>query len=176
MPQFRYDPAKGSFKNWLLLITRRRIQDHLRQYYRAERLTNAGQIGPAQEATVPDAGPSPDAIIEATWEQEWRENIFQAALATVRQQVKPKHFQVFDCCVLQNLPPRQVARMLGLSAAQTYLAKHRVSAAVKRAASEIESRAGRDVKRRKILRHEANLDQIADERDSRRQRVRRRRS
>ena len=33
MPEFHYDPAKGSFKQWLLLITRRRIQDHLRRLY-----------------------------------------------------------------------------------------------------------------------------------------------
>ena len=35
MPEFRYDPTKGSFKQWLLLITRRRIQDHLRRHYRS---------------------------------------------------------------------------------------------------------------------------------------------
>src|SRR5678816_1887940 len=29
MPAFRYDASKGSFKQWLLLITRRRICDHL---------------------------------------------------------------------------------------------------------------------------------------------------
>ncbi|MBK8002266.1 MAG: sigma-70 family RNA polymerase sigma factor [Verrucomicrobia bacterium] len=34
MPEFRYDPARGSFKQWLLLITRRRIHDHLRRAYR----------------------------------------------------------------------------------------------------------------------------------------------
>src|ERR1051325_5230097 len=34
MPEFRYDPAKGSFKQWLLLITRRRTCDHLRRLYR----------------------------------------------------------------------------------------------------------------------------------------------
>src|SRR6202023_1308471 len=33
MPEFRYDAAKGSFKSWLLLITRRRIHDHLRRRY-----------------------------------------------------------------------------------------------------------------------------------------------
>src|SRR5436190_14512821 len=35
MPGFHYEPAKGSFKQWLLLITRRRIQDHLRRFYRS---------------------------------------------------------------------------------------------------------------------------------------------
>jgi RNA polymerase sigma-70 factor (ECF subfamily) len=30
MPTFRYDPAVGSFKSWLRLITRRRVADHFR--------------------------------------------------------------------------------------------------------------------------------------------------
>jgi hypothetical protein len=37
----------------------------------------------------------------------------------------------------------EVASMLGLSAAQVYLAKHRVSVAVKRAAREVEDELGR---------------------------------
>ena len=63
---------------------------------------------------------------------------FQAALARVRGQANPKHYQAFDFCVLQNLRAPAVAKMLGLSVAQVYLARHRVSQAVKRAAAEIE--------------------------------------
>src|SRR6188472_863642 len=33
MPDFRYDPSVGSFKQWLLLVTRRRICDHVRRTY-----------------------------------------------------------------------------------------------------------------------------------------------
>src|SRR5438105_2832178 len=31
MPGFHYDPSAGSFKSWLMVITRRRIIDHLRK-------------------------------------------------------------------------------------------------------------------------------------------------
>ena len=135
MPEFCYDPAKGSFKQWLLLITRRRVHDRLRQIYRSRQATSADDL---RGGELPTEVAAPDAAIDATWEHEWRENIYQSALTRVRQQVNPKHFQVFDCCVLQNLPPARVARMFGLNAAQVYLVKHRVSAAVKRAAAEIE--------------------------------------
>jgi RNA polymerase sigma factor (sigma-70 family) len=144
MPGFRYDSARGSFKQWLLLITRRRIQDHLRRVYRSLPAAeeNAGR-GAEWMENVPSNSLSPDAAMEATWEQEWRDTIYRAALARVRRRMNPKHFQVFDGCVLQGLPSSEVARMLGMNAAQVYLARHRVTQAVKRAAAELEEELGR---------------------------------
>ena len=132
IPAFRYDPTKGSFKQWLLLITRRRIQDQLRRQYRSLRASDIHHD--AEE--LPSSTLTPDAQVDAAWETEWRENLFQAALAKVRHQVNPKHYQVFDCCVLQNLGASDVARMLGLSTAQIYLIKHRMSLAIKRAVKQ----------------------------------------
>jgi RNA polymerase sigma factor (sigma-70 family) len=143
MPEFVYDPARGSFKQWLLLITRRRIQDRLRQIYRSLRTLNPAET---QESliyeNVASPTPAPDTLIDAAWENAWRDNIFQMALARVRERANPKFFQVFDYCVLQELPPSRVARMLGLSVARVYLAKHRISAAVKRAARAVEEELG----------------------------------
>ncbi len=143
MPEFRYDPAKGSFKHWLLLICRRRIQDHLRRLYSSRILAQPGpeDLAFATE-NVPDPVPPPDAQMESDWEQAWRENILEMALARVRSRANPKHYQVFDCCVLRNMRASETASMLGLSAAQVYLAKHRISTAVKRAAREIEAELG----------------------------------
>jgi RNA polymerase sigma factor (sigma-70 family) len=144
MPGFRYDPAKGSFKQWLLLITRRRIHDLLRRQYRSVPVAEGQphEMARAVEAQ-PAAEPAPDAQIDAAWEHEWQQNLFLAALARVRQKANPKSYQVFDYCVLQELPAGQVARMLGLNAAQVYLARHRISALVKRTARELEAEMGR---------------------------------
>lgn len=140
MPGFHYDPAKGSFKQWLLLITRRRIQDHLRRVYRSLPLAEGAARDPAaQIENLPADVPAVDAGFESAWETEWRENIYQSALTRVRQKVNPKNFQAFDGCVIQGLKAPRVARMLGMSVAQVYLARHRVSLAVKRAAREIEA-------------------------------------
>ncbi len=139
MPEFRYDPARGSFKQWLLLITRRRIQDHLRQVYRSLPVAGAVSLAEREEADAALAPvPPPDAQIDAAWEEEWRENVFQEALARVRARVDPKTYQAFAYCVRQNLRAPVVAKMLGMNTAQVYLARHRVSVAVKRAAKEIE--------------------------------------
>ncbi|MEO8426924.1 MAG: sigma-70 family RNA polymerase sigma factor [Verrucomicrobiota bacterium] len=138
MPEFRYDPLRGSFKQWLLRIVRRRIIDHLRRTYRQP----------------PNAGVSPDSLdedeihaaaisapsthgIDAAWDEEWERTVFEAALARVQSEVNPKHFQVFDYCVLKEWPAAKVAATLGLNLAQVYLAKHRVSQAIKRAARQI---------------------------------------
>lgn len=143
MPEFRYDPAKGSFKQWLLLITRRRIHDQLRRVYRSRSVATAPtDAAGGLSACLPSSFVTPDVQIDAAWDEEWRANLFQAALARVRQRVNPKQYQVFDYCVLQDVRPSEAARMLGLNAAQVYLAKHRVSLAVKRAVGELEAELG----------------------------------
>ena len=64
--------------------------------------------------------------------------MFEAAVAQVRERANPRHFQVFDCCVRLGWPAAKVAAALNLSAAQVYLARHRVSQAVKQAARAIQ--------------------------------------
>ncbi|MBI4327138.1 MAG: sigma-70 family RNA polymerase sigma factor [Chloroflexi bacterium] len=85
MRDFKYDPAVGSFKGWLLLITRRRIADHLRKRYRQgpvveHRSNDSSRTDPLER--IPD----PDSLnVEAVWEEEWERNLLDAAIRKVKR-------------------------------------------------------------------------------------------
>jgi RNA polymerase sigma factor (sigma-70 family) len=133
MPAFRYDPARGSFKQWLSSIARRRVMDHLRKVYRQP--APAG-VGPDTLEREGRGAPARDDFNEL-WGQEWEQAVLKAAVAEVRGRANPKHFQVFDYCVLKEWPVAKVSATLEMNPAQVYLARHRVSQAVKRAARRI---------------------------------------
>jgi hypothetical protein len=58
--------------------------------------------------------------------------MMNAALERVKRRVKEEHFLMFDRYVLKRCPVREVAEVFGVSVGQVYLAKHRVSALVKK--------------------------------------------
>jgi RNA polymerase sigma factor (sigma-70 family) len=133
--QFRYDPAKCSFKTWLLLLTRQRItkQFQKRQAKHAPHFS-PGVVSPARghhddatDTAILESIPDPAGIdLEAVWDEEWEKHLLATATEQVKQQVKPEHYQMFHFYVLQRWPPREVARVLRVSVAQVYLAKHRI--------------------------------------------------
>ncbi len=139
MPGFRYDPARGKFKGWLLQITRRRIADLVRKRMRAADASGAAAAERAGDPHLEEVLDPAGDVLEAIWQDEWEKHLFQTAAERVKQRVRPEHYQLFDLYVVQKWPIRKITATLGVNAGQVYLAKHRVGAMLKKEIAELES-------------------------------------
>ena len=132
----KYERAAGSFKGWLLHITRWRIADQFRKRAPADQPRPARDDSRRATATIDRV---PDGFdLDAAWEEEWQRNVLAAALERVKRQVDAKHYQIFDCVVLKHWPVAKVAAALRVSVAQVYLVRHRLSGLVKKAVTAVE--------------------------------------
>jgi RNA polymerase sigma-70 factor (ECF subfamily) len=123
MPRFRYDPARGSFKSWLRVVTRSRISV-FRRGQKTE-LFREALPGVDDDAIEQIPDPAADALDEV-WQREWEENLFQIALRRVRAKVSSQQLMIFRLATQGELPLGQLAKKLGVNVAQVYLARHRV--------------------------------------------------
>ena len=130
MPGFKYDRSKGSFKGWLLHMTKWRIQDQFRKRRREVGHLLLPNENADQTKTLESI---PDPVgVDALWEEEWQKNLVDSALHRVKGQVKAKQYQIFDLYVLKKWPVAKVTATLGVNFGQVYLAKHRVTALIKK--------------------------------------------
>jgi RNA polymerase sigma-70 factor (ECF subfamily) len=154
LPEYRYNPKTCRFKTWLLNQASWRIKDQLKKRQRSAAFS--GQADVPRRANTGDADSSrtgivnrvPDpssANLDDLFEQQWRKNLFAAALERVRGGFTLKQFQIFDLLVMQEWPAAQVAKALGVSLANVYVCRHRISKAIKK----------------EILRLEAQLEKAA---------------
>ncbi len=125
---FKYDPAVGSFKAWLLTVTQSRIDD---QFRRNKRL---GHHVPLPEET--GTGISVPARLvsqapEEIWNTEWERTLFEAADAKVRRRVEPQTYQMFELQVNRHWTPQRIAERFDVTVGQVYLAKNRVTRMIK---------------------------------------------
>lgn len=142
----KYDPQKGSFKNWLLNLTRWRIADQFRKKQKnpaaGSRSSGNGRPQDQSGAIIPTVELLEDEkagnLLERMWDTEWRANVSRIALDSVRKQVSPKQYQIFDAYVIKGWDVSAVMEKLGVSRAQVYLAKHRIGSMVRTEINRLE--------------------------------------
>jgi RNA polymerase sigma-70 factor (ECF subfamily) len=135
------------FKTWLLNLASWRINDQLKKRQRSAGFAVGGadnrpRAGEEDSSRTEELGriPDPRALdLDALFEAEWRKNLFGAALERVKAGFTLKQFQIFDLLVIQEWPAAQVAKSLGVSLANVYVCRHRISKAVKKEIGRLES-------------------------------------
>ena len=148
LPNFMYDPKVCRFKTWLLNLVRWRIHDQMRKRRRGEPGAAAdGAAAHIQDHTASTATveriPDPNVPqLGAEWDSAWEKNLFSHALERVHGRIDERQFQIFDLYVVKGWPAADVAQTLEISIARVYLAKHRISALLKKEARMLDRQAG----------------------------------
>jgi RNA polymerase sigma-70 factor (ECF subfamily) len=140
LPEFHYDPKVCRFKTWLLNQTSWRIKDQIRKRDRHARHIVAQEADDtARTPTINRVADPASVDMEGLFEQEWRKNLFAAAMERVKEKISARQFQIFDLVVNKGCVPAVVAKFLGVTLASLYVARHRVSAAIKKEAERLEA-------------------------------------
>ena len=136
-----YDPKQGSFKTWLMNMTRWRINDQFRKRKKDTSMAVGDWEGDRKTAVIERFEDPKGDVLERLWDVEWKKNLAEAALARVKARVSPKQYQIFDYYVVKQWEAKRVQEHLGVSMAQVYLAKHRVGAVLKRELARLQENA-----------------------------------
>jgi RNA polymerase sigma-70 factor (ECF subfamily) len=120
-----YDPACGSFRNWLFTGVRRRLSN-----WRRSRKNGVRGSGDSAAHRLLEQRPAPEEE-QAAWEAEWQEQLYARACEQIRQEVSPKTWEAFWRTAIDGQPGKQVASDLDLSLAAVYHARSRVLARLK---------------------------------------------
>lgn len=134
MPEFEYNRKRGSFRSWLLTLTRRRVVDH-RRY--AERRGGRETIGVEPEELAGHSGDVPSDL-EQLWADEWQQWLVSMALERVKQQVSARQYQIFYACAIREWEMAAVMETFDASRDQVYQARHRVGKLFDAAVKELE--------------------------------------
>jgi RNA polymerase sigma-70 factor (ECF subfamily) len=134
VPGFAYDPAKGSFRGWLLAIARNEIRKHANRSHSPGRGTGDSDVRAVLDGV---AAPADDPEFEA----EYRAALFRRAADRAKGAFREATWQMFWRTVVNNEDVAAVAAALGVSPGAVYVARSRVVARVR---AEAKALAGED--------------------------------
>ncbi|HWD91208.1 MAG TPA: sigma-70 family RNA polymerase sigma factor [Verrucomicrobiae bacterium] len=125
MPSFKYDPEMGSFKAWLLNLTRLQI------------ITQVCKPRSASREVTTAADPSGRAV-EHLWEKEWDINLLESATTNVKRRLEPRKYQVYDLQVNKQWAAEKVAALMGKPVDEVLEAKRSVAEMIQAEARRLE--------------------------------------
>jgi RNA polymerase sigma-70 factor (ECF subfamily) len=135
VPQFVYDPCRGSFRGWLFTVARNQLRKFaLARRHQAQGSGDSADVRRLEELPAREE----DA---AAWDQDYRERLFAWAAERVRDGFRPATWQAFWRTTVQGEEVPHVAAALDLSVGAVYIARSRVLARIKQ---EIERVQGED--------------------------------
>jgi RNA polymerase sigma-70 factor (ECF subfamily) len=140
--EFESNPDRGTFRGWLMNLTRWRIADKYSsrpkgQHHSAPKHDAAADPRTSTIERVPDGAES-----EADWDKEWQRHLLDAACERISRKVKARHYQVFDLYYRKQWPVLRVARELRTNPAAIYVIGHRLTKLLKAEVARLQQQLG----------------------------------
>ena len=129
--KLEYDPLCGSFRGWLLTLTRHALHDFL---------TRRKQQGSGESAMQVRLEELPSHQEETNWDREYERRVFAWAVERVRPCFKAPTWQAFWQVAVEGKNGAEVARALGMTIGAVYVAKSRVQARLRAEIQDLDDR------------------------------------
>ena len=130
--RFEYDRRKGSFRAWLLTVTRRKLANFF-----AGRARRGEETGETAVADLVSGEPSPAEA--ADWDREYESRLLGWAMEQVWPEFQETTWRAFVRTAVEERPVGEVAAELGVSAGAVYIARSRVIARLRRRVAEVDA-------------------------------------
>jgi RNA polymerase sigma factor (sigma-70 family) len=127
---FESNPDRGSFRGWLMNLTRWRITDKFNSKPKNEHHSARSADDTANRTATIERVPD-GANGDADWEKEWQRHVLDAACERIARRVKAQHYKVFDLYIRQQWPVTKIAEALGTTPATVYVIAHRLTKQLK---------------------------------------------
>ena len=132
----QYERGKGRLRSWVMGIARHRVQMTKRAAARR------------RESPVPDPTPivetPDDATLSGIWDREMERAVFAQAWQLVQTRFAPATLRAFELVAMRESAAEAAADECGMSVESVYVAKSRVTKALKELATELASRYAED--------------------------------
>jgi RNA polymerase sigma factor (sigma-70 family) len=138
LPDFFNNPKPLSFRAWLMRLTSWRITDQRRKRQRGFEFRERDPRTSTRTDTV-ERQPDPGVDLDAVWEGQWDNVLFEAALRLVKAIAAPKDYQLFDLLVIKRVPVAKIVETLGVSRSRVYIAKFRMLRLLKQEFRNVET-------------------------------------
>ena len=116
---FRYDPARGRFRDWLAALVHNRVADCRRRPSERVRAPGGDSHGDRADTAAPDASS------EDAWETAFEQSLLLVLLDVLRREMNPRAYLAFELSTLHGLPGAKVAKHTGLTRNGVYRARKR---------------------------------------------------
>jgi RNA polymerase sigma factor (sigma-70 family) len=127
-----YDPQRGSFRGWLLVVTRNQINKFLERAWARGRSPSCEPTEHLAEVCAPENREA------QVWEEEFRLRAFRLAADRVQREFESSSWQAFWQTAVQGQAAKAVGERLGMSVGAVYTARSRILSRIKAAITEFD--------------------------------------